>query len=1303
VNEWVCTPDRYVELVDHINVEDGYVVEIVSGAGGSLKSSTPDKYESFASAIASGRPRAIRAIAESLYNRLLQEEPPLRYESPAKFDPVRRSQTIRTPESIRRTREGTCLDLTLLFLACLGRVGIRPVYIQVAIDNDEDHALAGAFLQHGRQRGQALIGPSRLRRLLCLSGTSDFEQYWKSTDLLVVDATGLARGYPTRSERLPFDEACRGAWETLRNKPDAIRFALDVDAAWEVRGHSRRAEPAAPPFEVPFDRPALEGRATDLMHLHDALQAPPAPKTLLVTGLPGVGKTQLAVRYAHDYRLHYPGGIFWVNAANPSSIIDQLAAFAQKMGLPQPNYAASEEDRNRQQALSWIGAVRGRSDVLIIVDDLQEQKVLTDPPPGIRTADRLLGLQCRLLGTSRRADFLRNRVGVGHLALKVLTQKAARRLLLRESRRENRREPDYVHAVDEVCRLLGHLPLLLRIAGALLGRPGAVDFTEFAGVLQHPGSSDVLLGIIPGADYPESSAAVLSRAWNALPEPQPQLKEILKAIANLRAGDAIPDEVLRWLVELPKPSDPTLADPWPAAIGILVDHNLLQRRKDGSVQLHPLVRHYALSASAREESYRAQLAAGVAKRARQAATFIGKTTEGLLDTASHLRLVQPLASESVELRKLIQVFNLQAHALRLNFDPLPQLALQARMLEDRGLAETIEAIRSSQPGEWFRLRWSGSHRDPDDLRRVAGHIGAITGCAFGKDSRALLSASDDNTLRLWKLEGSRGRAILKGHTAGVTACVVTPSGDIALSASRDRTLRVWDLQSSTWTRVLEGHTDHVNDCAIVPNGNLALSASDDGTVRLWDLSKGQPTNAVIANREVAFTACAMDREGHWAVFGTIDGTLYVWNAIDNIFTLREKVHAGPITACAMTPDGKTAVSGSMDGTVRVWDVGSGSCQHVFKKHKAPVTGCAITQDGQFSFSSSRDRSVWRWDLRTGEGHRLAEAEHWLTTCAIAPDGTAVAAGSDDCSVRLWNAKTGEVVAVLEGHPSWITGCAINARRTAVLSASTDRTLRLWDPDDGNCTRVLIGHAGAVLGCAFAPDSNSVLSASEDTTLCIWTLAADAEPVALHGHNAAVTDCAFTPEGNRAVSTSRDGTALVWSLDRGQWDKVLPHPLGLPVVACAVGPQGHLALSAASDGKLRLWNIEAPRLCTELKGHKDRVTDCVICPEDGTIAVSASWDRTLGVWKLPTGNSLRFLVGHSDGVTGCAMSRIDWIASTSYDKTLRLWDGERGTCRAKLFLGDHLRGIAVASNGELVVCGSMSGHVYCFDFAEPIKR
>jgi len=78
--------------------------------------------------------------------------------------------------------------------------------------------------------------------------------------------------------------------------------------------------PRNPDFVVPFPRnPDFVGRTDDLESLHAALRTRESVgiRPTGLTGMGGIGKTQLAVEYVYRHRADYPGGIFWVNAAEP--------------------------------------------------------------------------------------------------------------------------------------------------------------------------------------------------------------------------------------------------------------------------------------------------------------------------------------------------------------------------------------------------------------------------------------------------------------------------------------------------------------------------------------------------------------------------------------------------------------------------------------------------------------------------------------------------------------------------------------------------------------------------------------------------------------------------------------------------------------------------------------------------------------------------------------------------------------------------------------------------------------------------
>src|SRR5271166_1171910 len=121
----------------------------------------------------------------------------------------------------------------------------------------------------------------------------------------------------------------------------------------------------------------------------------------------------------------------------------------------------------------------------------------------------------------------------------------------------------------------------------------------------------------------------------------------------------------------------------------------------------------------------------------------------------------------------------------------------------------------------------------------------LTGRLLGiddNDIRALLKQTAEKAPRpsLWPLRGNLTPPggplirILEGHSSLVVGVAITPDGRHAVSASYDNTLRIWDLESGQSVRTLEGHSDLVHGVAITPDGRRAVSASSDKTLRAWD-------------------------------------------------------------------------------------------------------------------------------------------------------------------------------------------------------------------------------------------------------------------------------------------------------------------------------------------------------------------------------------------------------------------------------------------------------------------------------------
>src|SRR3989440_7417877 len=161
----------------------------------------------------------------------------------------------------------------------------------------------------------------------------------------------------------------------------------------------------------------------------------------------------------------------------------------------------------------------------------------------------------------------------------------------------------------------------------------------------------------------------------------------------------------------------------------------------------------------------------------------------------------------------------------------------------------------------------------------------------------------------------------------------------------------------------------------------------------------------------------------------------------------------------------------------------------------------------------------------------------------------------------------------------------------------------------------------------------------------------------------------------------------------------------PVTDCAISPDGPWIVSSCADKTLKLWDVrtinELPSaqkykgsVMRTLRGHTGPVTGCAISP-DGTWIASTSEDQTLRIWDVRTGAQLPpSLEGEQDDiVSGCAISPDGtWLASTS-DLGLKVWDVRTRTERFTTF--GHVgivTGCAISPDGKWMLSTSLDGTI-----------
>ena len=148
---------------------------------------------------------------------------------------------------------------------------------------------------------------------------------------------------------------------------------------------------------------------------------------------------------------------------------------------------------------------------------------------------------------------------------------------------------------------------------------------------------------------------------------------------------------------------------------------------------------------------------------------------------------------------------------------------------------------------------SGEWVDSSALR---GHGTSVNSAVFSPDGARVLTASYDNTARLWDAASGQELRVLRGHEHQVNSAVFSPDGARVLTASDGNTARLWDAASGQELRVLRGHECSVYSAVFSPDGARVLTASADNTARLWDAASGQELRSCAATRIASTRPCS---------------------------------------------------------------------------------------------------------------------------------------------------------------------------------------------------------------------------------------------------------------------------------------------------------------------------------------------------------------------------------------------------------------------------------------------------------------
>jgi WD40 repeat protein len=362
---------------------------------------------------------------------------------------------------------------------------------------------------------------------------------------------------------------------------------------------------------------------------------------------------------------------------------------------------------------------------------------------------------------------------------------------------------------------------------------------------------------------------------------------------------------------------------------------------------------------------------------------------------------------------------------------------------------------------------------------------------------------------------------------------------------------------------------------------------------------------------------------------------------------------------------------------------------------------AFSPDGELVLTGSADKTARLWNARTGKpvcDPLLHEDAVWAV--AFSPDGSRFATGGDFGVAYIWGCTTQERLSEFEDYYDRILALRFSPSGSQIAVGSTDLA-SVCDVQTGREIYEISVHNGDVIAVAFSRDGKTLMTASADGAVGIWTANAVDARLDLFEHDHAVWSVAFSPNGSRILTGGVGGIRL--------WDVVSRDFLSGVSVARTTGgvdfsPDGLNAVVAEGQ-TVRLREIPTLTPVGQPMEHDGWVSAVAFSP-DGSQVLSASFDKTVKLWDGETGKSIAALP-HPDGVRAAAFDADgSRILTGSLDNTAQLWDAQTGQPMAQPLLHRGMvTAVAFSRDGALVATGSADGGIQIWDSQtlEPVGR
>lgn len=517
------------------------------------------------------------------------------------------------------------------------------------------------------------------------------------------------------------------------------------------------------------------------------------------------------------------------------------------------------------------------------------------------------------------------------------------------------------------------------------------------------------------------------------------------------------------------------------------------------------------------------------------------------------------------------------------------------------------------------------------LRTLHGHLDSVTVVAFSPDSSRIASGSDDSTIKIWETHSGKQLMSLKGHEYTVWSVMFSDDSMSLISGSGDRNVNLWDLRAGKIVRTYTSEADETIFTVMYSSDRSQIIAASSWSVSRWDLESGELIRTLdISDQESRDwgDSSTVSSNGSMAIIFT-GRKLNFWDLTSDKLIGSVKVPNGTRGPVSFTPDGRKLIMSTGD-SVKIWDIASKKISLEFDTDE-PVDVLAISPDGSEVIVREDRSNLKLFSLVSLELIRSFSGSSILDdvdSVIFSPDGSLVASVSEQ--LRIWDAENGQLVHALGDMSDWGRTSFIPAEYAQIAPGEVTDDSKLWrDWSDKIYSALASNTYRNSRVTATSPDGRYIASSRDENTIDLLDAKTSNRLRTFKGNAGRVMSIDFSPDGTRIVSGGSDMAVKLWDVASGGFIRSLNGHTDW-IRGVDYSPDGSRIVSVGDDGTVRLWDAKSGQLLRTSKGIAREIRSVEFSP-DGSKILSGGSNNTMEIWDVAGGERVATSVfGRGDG-------------------------------------------------------------------------